>query len=44
VTEVERDSTGYKLIALAPAVDFSSLEELLVVQDRPQSADGEGAE
>jgi rod shape-determining protein MreC len=44
VVQVERDGNGYRLIALNPAVDFSSLEELLVVQDRPLVEAGEGAE
>lgn len=45
VTAVQRGPTGYALIRVGPAVDFSALEELLVVMDTPPSAapGGEGA-
>jgi rod shape-determining protein MreC len=46
VTRVEEGGTTYALIRVEPAVDFSSLEELLVVLDSPRRAGtaGEGAE
>jgi rod shape-determining protein MreC len=45
ITRVERGPAGYSFIAVAPSVDFSSLEELLVVQDGPaRRPAGEGAE
>jgi rod shape-determining protein MreC len=45
VTAVERGPMGYTRIAVAPAVDFSSLEELLVIKDvRARTPAGEGAE
>jgi rod shape-determining protein MreC len=45
VTQVERGAVGYAAIRIVPAVDFSALEELLVVLDGPASSGpGEGAE
>lgn len=45
VTRVDRGGGGYATILVAPAVDFSSLEEVLVVLDAPlRDAPGEGAE
>jgi rod shape-determining protein MreC len=44
VTHVERGPTGYSLIRVSPAVDFSSLEELLVVLDVPGRAAGPGSD
>lgn len=44
VTRVERDGNGYSHIGIAPAVDFSALEEVLVVKDAAVRGGGKGAE
>jgi rod shape-determining protein MreC len=40
VNRVERDGEGYAFIGVVPAVDFSSLEEVLVVQEAGLGAGG----
>jgi rod shape-determining protein MreC len=35
IESIDRTSAGYRSIAVRPAVDFSSLEDVLVVLDRP---------
>lgn len=45
VDRVERDGNGYSFIGVKPAVDFSALEEVLVVKDAGlRDGSGKGAE
>jgi rod shape-determining protein MreC len=43
VQAIERTGTSYKRITVAPAVDFSSLEDVLVVLTPPPAREAEGA-
>lgn len=44
VTRVDQGGNGYAFIRVAPSVDFSSLEEVLIVLDPPRATTGEGGE
>ena len=47
IESIERSSSGYENVVIRPAVDFSSLEDVLVVLSRPadpvlETADADG--